>query len=135
MLIHILNLLGLLSFLGEHTERLVFEDFPGRAAYLKLLFSHEMPMPASLFHSLLLPPDIARIEICRIDRGLSFGAFALGETQIDVAWRPNFTIGLSHNAQFRFCDLDTELQAKIVLVAQAQRILINRVSIAAENMG
>ena len=110
MLIHILNLLGLLSFLGEHTERLVFEDFPGSAAHLKVLFSREIPTPASLFHS-------------------------LGESQIDVAWRPKFTIGLSHNAQFRLCDLDTELQAEIVLMAQAQRILINRVGIAAENTG
>ena len=109
MLIHILNLLGLLSLLGEHIERLVVEDFPGNAAYLKVLFSVEILMPTSLFYS-------------------------LGETKIDVAWQPNFTIGLSHDVQFRFCDLDTELEAKVVLMAQAQSILDNRVSIAAENM-
>ena len=109
MLIHILNLLGLLSFLGEHIERLVVEDFPSNAAYFNVLFSVEILMPASLFYS-------------------------LGETKIDVAWQPNFTIGLSHDVQFRFCDLDTELEAKVVLMAQLQRILVNRVGIAAENM-
>ena len=102
MLFIILDLLGLLSFLGEHIERLVAEDFPGNAAYLKVLFSVEILMPAGLF------------------RG-----FDLGETKIDVAWQPNFTIGLSHDVQFRFCDLDTELEAKVVLVAQAQSILVN----------